>query len=79
VKVFDLVAARTGLKEPEARSVGHTPVTSQSAPDDHKASYPGRSRSPSASPAARSRVDSAALSWLGDAAPKPPSESTPTP
>ena len=41
VKVFDLVAARTGLKEHEARGVGHTPVTSQSSPDDHKAYYPG--------------------------------------
>ncbi len=43
VKVFDLVAARTGLREHEALAVDHgwTPVTSQSAPDDHKAYYPG--------------------------------------
>lgn len=36
-----LVAARTGLREHEAKAVGHTPVTTQSAPDDHKAYYPG--------------------------------------
>jgi NADPH-dependent 2,4-dienoyl-CoA reductase/sulfur reductase-like enzyme len=43
VKVFDLVAARTGLREHEALAAdrGWTPVTSQSAPDDHKAYYPG--------------------------------------
>ena len=41
VKVFDLVAARTGLREHEAIPVGYSPVTTQSAPDDHKAYYPG--------------------------------------
>ncbi|CDO91632.1 CoA-disulfide reductase [Mycobacterium triplex] len=43
VKVFDLVAARTGLREHEAVAAdkGWTPVTSQSSPDDHKAYYPG--------------------------------------
>ncbi len=43
VKVFDLVAARTGLREHEAlaANLGWTPVTSQSNPDDHKAYYPG--------------------------------------
>jgi NADPH-dependent 2,4-dienoyl-CoA reductase/sulfur reductase-like enzyme len=43
VKVFDLVAARTGLRGHEALSAnrGWTPVTSQSNPDDHKAYYPG--------------------------------------
>lgn len=43
VKVFDLVAARTGLREHEvlAADVGWIPVTSQSSPDDHKAYYPG--------------------------------------
>jgi len=43
VKVFDLVAARTGLREHEvlAANQGWTPATSQSAPDDHKAYYPG--------------------------------------
>ena len=43
VKVFDLVAARTGLREHEADSAGRgwNPVSSTSAPDDHKAYYPG--------------------------------------
>ena len=40
VKVFDLVAARTGLREHEAFSAGYRPATSQSSPDDHKAYYP---------------------------------------
>jgi NADPH-dependent 2,4-dienoyl-CoA reductase/sulfur reductase-like enzyme len=43
VKVFDLVAARTGLREHEASTAGYAPVTTQSAPDDHKAYYPGAS------------------------------------
>lgn len=43
VKVFDLVAARTGLREHEALSAdrGWAPVTTASNPDDHKAYYPG--------------------------------------
>jgi NADPH-dependent 2,4-dienoyl-CoA reductase/sulfur reductase-like enzyme len=41
VKVFDLVAARTGLREHEAKAAGFSPATSQSSPDDHKAYYPG--------------------------------------
>ncbi|GAA3899845.1 FAD-dependent oxidoreductase [Streptomyces lacrimifluminis] len=43
VKVFDLVAARTGLREHEAVAAGRgwTPVTTASDPDDHKAYYPG--------------------------------------
>ncbi len=40
VKVFDLVAARTGLRDHEAVSVGFKPATTQSSPDDHKAYYP---------------------------------------
>ncbi len=40
VKVFDLVAARTGVREHEAVPAGFTPATSQSSPDDHKAYYP---------------------------------------
>jgi NADPH-dependent 2,4-dienoyl-CoA reductase/sulfur reductase-like enzyme len=43
VKVFDLVAARTGLRAHEATAAGYTPLTTQSAPDDHKAYYPGAS------------------------------------
>lgn len=41
VKVFDLVAARTGLREHEATSAGFTPVSATATPDDHKAYYPG--------------------------------------
>lgn len=41
VKVFDLVAARTGLREHEALSVGLSPLSTTATPDDHKAYYPG--------------------------------------
>ncbi|MEP9383358.1 FAD-dependent oxidoreductase [Nocardioides cheoyonin] len=41
VKVFDLVAARTGLREHEAVGAGFHPVSTTATPDDHKAYYPG--------------------------------------
>jgi len=41
VKVFDLVAARTGLREHEAIPAGFSPVSSTAVADDHKAYYPG--------------------------------------
>ncbi|MFI6278465.1 hypothetical protein [Streptomyces sp. NPDC050988] len=43
VKVFDLVAARTGLRDHEAAAAGRgwTPATTATRPDDHKAYYPG--------------------------------------
>ena len=41
VKVFDLVAARTGLRDHEAAAAGFDPVTVASEADDHKAYYPG--------------------------------------
>ncbi|SEE69821.1 FAD-dependent oxidoreductase [Jiangella alba] len=41
VKVFDLVAARTGLREHEATAAGFAPASSTATPDDHKAYYPG--------------------------------------
>ena len=41
VKVFDLVAARTGIRDHEAASAGYQPVTAASVADDHKAYYPG--------------------------------------
>lgn len=41
VKVFDLVAARTGLREHEATAAGYNPATTQTAADDHKRYYPG--------------------------------------
>ena len=41
VKVFDLVAARTGLRQHEAETAGYTPSTIAAAADDHKRYYPG--------------------------------------
>ena len=41
VKVFDLVAARTGLRDTEAAAADFDPVTVGSQADDHKAYYPG--------------------------------------
>jgi NADPH-dependent 2,4-dienoyl-CoA reductase/sulfur reductase-like enzyme len=41
VKVFDLVAARTGIRDHEAATVGYSPVSSTAIADDHKAYYPG--------------------------------------
>ena len=41
VKVFDPVAARTGLRDHEAASIGHHPVTVAAVADDHKGYYPG--------------------------------------
>jgi NADPH-dependent 2,4-dienoyl-CoA reductase/sulfur reductase-like enzyme len=41
VKVFDLVAARTGLRDREATSGGFEPLTVAATADDHKAYYPG--------------------------------------
>jgi NADPH-dependent 2,4-dienoyl-CoA reductase/sulfur reductase-like enzyme len=41
VKVFDLVAARTGIRDHEAIPAGYQPVTVDSTADDHKAYYPG--------------------------------------
>jgi NADPH-dependent 2,4-dienoyl-CoA reductase/sulfur reductase-like enzyme len=41
LKVFDVVAGRTGLRDHEASAAGFAPVTTQSSPDDHKAYYPG--------------------------------------
>jgi NADPH-dependent 2,4-dienoyl-CoA reductase/sulfur reductase-like enzyme len=44
VKVFDHAAARTGLKDTEARAAGFDPVTVAFEADDHKAYYPGSHR-----------------------------------
>ena len=41
VKVFDLVAARTGLRDRDAAAAGYPAATTQSSPDDHKRYYPG--------------------------------------
>ena len=44
VKIFDQVAARTGLRDIEAATAGFDPVTVQAEADDHKAYYPGSHR-----------------------------------
>ena len=41
VKIFDLVIARTGLREHEARAAGRAPYTTDIVVNDHKAYYPG--------------------------------------
>jgi len=41
VKIFDLVAARTGLKDDEARAEGFDPITVDFENWDHKVYYPG--------------------------------------
>ncbi|HET7051330.1 MAG TPA: hypothetical protein VFI54_23895 [Solirubrobacteraceae bacterium] len=42
--MFDLVAARTGIRDHEAPTAGFDPVTVASEADDHKAYYPGSHR-----------------------------------
>jgi hypothetical protein len=44
VKVFNQAAARTGLRDNEARAAGFDPVTIESGADDHKAYYLGSHR-----------------------------------
>jgi NADPH-dependent 2,4-dienoyl-CoA reductase/sulfur reductase-like enzyme len=41
VKIFNLVAARTGLRDDEAIAAGFDPLTVTTTADDHKAYYPG--------------------------------------
>jgi NADPH-dependent 2,4-dienoyl-CoA reductase/sulfur reductase-like enzyme len=44
VKIFNLVAARTGLRDHEAIAAGFDPLTVTTTADDHKAYYPGSHR-----------------------------------
>ncbi len=44
VKVFNLAAARTGLRDADAREGGFDPVTVESEEWDHKVYYPGANR-----------------------------------
>ncbi len=44
VKIFGQAAARTGLRDHQARSAGFDPVTVAAGADDHKAYYPGSHR-----------------------------------
>ena len=41
VKIFNLVAARTGLRDKEALEAGYEPMTVEFETWDHKAYYPG--------------------------------------
>jgi NADPH-dependent 2,4-dienoyl-CoA reductase/sulfur reductase-like enzyme len=41
VKIFDMVASRTGVRDHEAVAAGFDPVTVEFEADDHKAYYPG--------------------------------------
>jgi NADPH-dependent 2,4-dienoyl-CoA reductase/sulfur reductase-like enzyme len=41
VKIFDIVVARTGLRESEAREAGFDPLTTELEAWDHKVYYPG--------------------------------------
>ncbi len=43
VKVFDLAAARTGLRDADARAAGYAPLTIETGVPDHKPYYPGAS------------------------------------
>ncbi|WP_328361694.1 FAD-dependent oxidoreductase [Streptomyces sp. NBC_00445] len=93
VKVFDVVAARTGLRDHEAAAAGRgwTAATTASHPDDHKAYYPGATptttrrttpappRSPSASPATPPAASCSAPSSSDGAARRSPSAWTRTP
>jgi NADPH-dependent 2,4-dienoyl-CoA reductase/sulfur reductase-like enzyme len=44
VKVFDMAASRTGLRDHEAVAAGFDPLTVEFVADDHKAYYPGSHR-----------------------------------
>ncbi len=44
VKIFEMAAARTGLRDHEARAAGLEPITIGHQADDHKAYYPGSHR-----------------------------------
>ena len=44
VKIFDHVAARTGLRDHEAEGGGYCPLTIEAEADDHKAYYPDSHR-----------------------------------
>jgi NADPH-dependent 2,4-dienoyl-CoA reductase/sulfur reductase-like enzyme len=44
VKIFDMAAARTGLRDHEAVAAGFDPLSVEFVADDHKAYYPGSHR-----------------------------------
>ena len=44
VKIFDMVASRTGRRDDEAQAAGYDPLTVEFEGDDHKAYYPDSHR-----------------------------------
>ena len=58
VKVFDMVVARTGLRDEEARRAGFDPLTVELTAWDHKVYYPGAMKCTSVSPETGRRVAS---------------------
>jgi NADPH-dependent 2,4-dienoyl-CoA reductase/sulfur reductase-like enzyme len=79
VKVFDLVAARTGLRDHEAAIHGLHPVSTRTVADDHKRYYPAPTPSTSRSPATRRPAGCSARNSSGTATPPWPNASTSTP
>ena len=78
VKVFDLVAARTGLREPKPRAAGYDAGNRPAAPTTTRPTTRAPSRSPSASPATPDTGRLLGAQLVGPRAPRPPSASTPT-
>ena len=81
VKVFDLVAARTGLREHEAlgANLSWTPPPANRVPTTTRPTTQAPPPSTSASPATSTAVASSAPNSSGTAAPKSPNASTPMP
>ena len=79
VKVFDMAAARTGLRDTEARQAGFDPLSVESDADDHKAYYPGAHKSESGSPPTPPPAGCSASKWSDNKTPRWPSASTSPP
>ncbi len=76
VKVFDMAASRTGLRDHEALAAGFDPVTVEFEADDHKAYYPAATASACATPATAGPAGSSASSSSATSTPRSPSAST---
>ena len=79
VKVFDQAAARTGLRDHEARTAGFDPLTVECQADDHKAYYPGSHPIHMRFTGDIRPADSSGCNCSATATPKSPSESTSPP
>lgn len=78
VKVFDQVAARTGLRDKEALEAGFDPLTVALTVWDHKVYYPG-AKAISASPEIVAPGGCWAPRWWAIVKPRSPSASTSSP